>query len=452
MCASHVTGADMAVVPSTQPTRRQAILCIAGSLGLITRAKAAPIPPTWDGVIPLRRIALLDNVQRRACSYFYEQAHPETGLVLDRVRIAGSDDRRIASIAATGFGLTTLCIGARHGYLTTAAARDRVETTLDFFAHRASHENGFFYHFVDAESGDRVYRCEISSIDTTWLLCGILHARQFFGTPKIRRLASEILDRVDWRWMLAGGSTLSHGWTPEHGFLPYRWDQYSELLGMYLLALGSKHFAIPPQSWDAWKRPEVRAFNGEMLIASTAPLFVHQYSHGWFDFRHRRDHYANYFENSRIATLEHRKFCLGLQNKYPWIDEHMWGVTASESRTGYTDWRGPDGGSWEAVDGTLVPSAAGGSLVFLPDDCSRVLDEMFFRYRADIWTRYGFVNAFNPGANWFCPDVLGIDLGIVALMAENLRDASVWRALDSCPEVHRGFAAAGFTRDPGTIA
>ena len=140
--------------------------------------------------------------------------------------------------------------------------------------------------------------------------------------------------------MLHGESMLSHGWTPERGFLPYRWDRYSELLAMYLLAMGAQNFAIPPSCWHAWERP-MTAEAGAPYIESSAPLFVHQYSHAWLDFRHQQDAYADYFQNSRLATIRHRRFCLDMRQRFPWFDEHMWGITASDSRFGYIDWGGP---------------------------------------------------------------------------------------------------------------
>lgn len=168
------------------------------------------------------RPALLDEIERRACLYFYEQAHPVTGLVLDRVRVDGLDDRRVASIAATGFGLSALCIGHERGYLKKGVAEQRVERTLDFFARRVFRHKGFFFHFLDCVSGERAFKCELSSVDTAWLLCGVIHARQHFGGGRIRRMANEILERVDWSWMLAEGPTLCHGWTPEKGFSTLR--------------------------------------------------------------------------------------------------------------------------------------------------------------------------------------------------------------------------------------
>jgi hypothetical protein len=392
-------------------------------------------------------IDVLDEVERRACLYFWEQAHPETGLVLDRAPTDRRSSLGIASIAATGFGLSALAIGASRGYLRTSDARARAQRTLEFLARgRAAGREGFFFHFLNLATGERCYECELSSIDTAWLLCGVIHVRQHFDTPAIRTLANDVLQRVNWKWMWDGGPTLSHGWTPENGFLPCRWDRYSELLAMYLLALGSDSHPIPPSAWNAWTRPKHRpAKPGQVFIESAAPLFAHQYSHAWFDFRGLRDGDIDYFENSRLATLYHRAFCIGLSDRFPWFGENMWGITSSDSRYGYIDWGGPDSAANARIDGTLVPCAAGGSIVFLPDNCTRVLETMLARYGSKVWTRYGFVDAFHP-LNWRSPDVLGIDLGIMLLMAENRRSQSVWNAMMSAPEAQRGLAAARFTR------
>ncbi len=390
-----------------------------------------------------KRTALLDELERRACLYFYEQGHPGTGLVLDRVRVDGVDERRVASIAATGFGLSALCIAHQRGFLTREVAEQRVERTLGFLARSVFHQNGFYFHFLDCVTGQRAFKCELSSIDTAWLLCGVIHAREHFDKSRIHRLANEIVRRVNWRWMLADGETLSHGWTPEGGFLPYRWEKYAELLAMYLLAMGSSTFPVPPSAWDAWVRPRHVLEEG-MYIQSAAPLFVHQFSHAWFDFRRKDDGWTNYFENSRQATILHRSFCLSLRDRFPWIGENMWGITASDSRYGYLDWGGPDTAANSRIDGTLVPCASGGSIVFLPDECGLVLQTMVDRYGSKVWTRYGFVDAFQPEAGWYDPDVIGIDLGIMLLMAENLRTGSVWSCMMRTPEVRDGFRAAAF--------
>ena len=406
---------------------------MAGGAALAVAPVAEAVEPP-----PLSHDKLLDEVERRACLYFQEAADPKTGLVLDRARVEGRETRTVASIAATGFGLSAMCIGDDRGYLDSKSAKAQVRRTLDQLADETDHERGFFYHFVDSRNGQRIWRSEASSVDTTWLLSGVMHCREYWDDSGIKRRANEILDRVDWRWMMYGTDLLSHGWTPEAGFLPYRWDSYAELLTMYLMAIGASESPIPAASWYAWKRP-LREIDGVVYIDSATPLFVHQYSHAWVDFRGRRDKYANYYSNSQRATQAHRQFCIDLATKFPWYGPDMWGVTASDSRAGYRTW----GSTATQVDGTLVPCAAGGSMVFMPDECGLVLKTMLERYGKNVWSKYGFVDAFQPDEPWWSPDVLGIDLGIMLLMAENSRNSSVWQLMMATPEVTRAMDAVG---------
>jgi hypothetical protein len=278
-------------------------------------------------------------------------------------------------------------------------------------------------------------------VDTAILLCGILTCRQHFRHVEIRQLAQNIFNRVDWTWLSEDTPLLPHGWTPEIGFLPYRWDGYSELMMMYLLGLGSSSYPLRVETWNAWKRT-IFEYDGLRYIGSFAPLFVHQYSEAWFDFRGKRDQYANYFQNSVIATEVHRRFCLELGKQFSDYGEDLWGITASDSMKGYVVWGGPP--LTGPIDGTVVPSAAAGSLPFLPQATLRVLRTMRQRYGAGAWTRYGFVNAFNPLKNWYDSDVIGIDTGITLIMAENLRSGFVWETFMKNPEARRGMERAGF--------
>jgi len=275
----------------------------------------------------------------------------------------------------------------------------------------------------------------------------VLHTKAYWEDEEIRKLASQLLDRADWHWMLNGGQMLSHGWVPESGFLPYRWDAYSELLAMYLLALSSETHPIPAACWNTWRRP-MSDYEGIFFIDAGAPLFVHQYSHAWFDFRDRLDHYANYFNNSQRATQAHRMYCMSLAPEYPWFGPNMWGVTASDSRKGYRVW----GTASHPPDGTLVPCAAGGSIVFLPQMCGAVLQNMKDMYGKDLWCRYGFRDAFHPEAGWYGPDVIGIDLGIMLLMTENLRSQSVWSTVMASSEAKRGLELAGLVHPSAELS
>jgi hypothetical protein len=385
--------------------------------------------------------ALLDELQRAATLFFWEQADMQTGLVKDRSLAGGNDSREVASIAATGFGLTTLCIASRRAYLGAAQVRERVRATLRFLADRMVNEHGFYFHFVNVRTGERVWDCELSTIDTSLLLCGVLTCRAFFADREIRALATKIYERVDWPWFLDEGKTISMGWKPESGFLRARWDSYSELMMIYLLGLGSDTHPLPAETWDGWSRPEFDYY-GLRYIGSRAPIFVHQYSHAWFDFRGKRDRHADYFENSIIATRAHKRFCLDLSKRFPDYSEDSWGISASDSAKGYVAWGGPP--QMGPIDGSIVPCATAGSLAFLPADTLRVLHNLRENYAKRGWKRYGFVDAFNPRTNWYDPDVIGIDLGISALMAENLRTGFVWKTFMKNDEALRGMSRAGF--------
>jgi hypothetical protein len=346
-----------------------------------------------------------------------------------------------ASIAATGFCLAALCIGAERQYIPEPAAQEQVRRTLRYFAKDAYQNHGWFYHFMDADSGERKLRSEVSSIDTALLVAGALTARQYFrNDAEITRLANTIYHRLDFNWMLNGDKhLLSHGWRPETGFLTSRWDTYSEHMVLYLLGLGSPTYPMRSESWYAWRRPEV-TYGKFKYVSGNGPLFTHQYSHAWADFRSRREALSkiNWFENSVVATRAHRELCMNA-SKLGYSGE-SWGVTASDSAGGYRDWGGP--GSAATLDGTVVPCAAGGSLMFAPDICIPALRSMQGRYTDRLYHRYGFSDAFNPQTNWTDTEVLGIDLGITMLSAENLRTGNVWRWFMANQEVLRAMDRA----------
>lgn len=388
---------------------------------------------------------LLDEIQRTSFDFFWNEAGPKTGQVKDRALANGGDTRDFSSIAATGFGLTSLCIGDRRGFGKSADIKDRVRNTLRFLANDVPHVHGFFYHFIHMNTGERWEKVELSSIDTALLLCGVLVARQYFDDQEIKDLASKIYERVDWPWMLNGGATLSMGWHPETGFLNARWEHFSELMMIYLLGIGSPAHPLPPETWSAWSRPVIK-YQGLEYISGNDPIFTHQYSQAWFDFRKKRDAYANYFENSVTATKAHKLFCLSLHDRFPDYSENLWGISASDYAKGYTAWGGPSaqGGPLGPVDGSIVPCATGGSLSFLYDDCMKVLRNIRGRYKERAWARYGFVDAFNPLTGWYDQDVLGIDLGITMLMAENHRTGFVWEVFMKNPEAQSAMQKAGF--------
>jgi hypothetical protein len=386
--------------------------------------------------------AFLEELEKANFLFFWEQSDPGTGLVKDRCNVRQTDNTTVASIAATGFGLTAICIGQQRGYVSMTEARERVLSSLRFLWKTIPHHRGFFYHWVDWKTGQRTWDAELSSIDTAMLLCGVLTCRQHFKHSEVTRLASQIFNRVEWTWLSEDTKLLPHGWSPEGGFLPYRWDLYSELMMMYLLGIGSNSHPLPPETWNAWKRLTFE-YDGLRYIGSFAPLFVHQYSQAWFDFRGERDKYADYFRNSTIATEAHRRFCLKeLSKRFPNYSDDLWGVTASDSQHGYVVWGGPP--QMGPIDGSVVPSATGGSLAFLPGPTLQVLKNIKNRYGDRAWSRYGFVNAFNPLTNWYDTDVVAIDTGITMLMAENLRTGFVWNTFMKNREALNALERAGF--------
>jgi hypothetical protein len=382
----------------------------------------------------------LNEIEHACFLFFWEQANPPTGLIKDRCNVRVTDTSTAASIASTGFGLTAICIGEKRGFVSYSDARVRVIQCLSFLWHKLPTHRGFFYHFANINTGERMWDSEVSSVDTAILLCGILTCRAHFHDDTISQLAHAIFDRVDWTWLSEDTTLLSHGWTPELGFIPSRWDLYSELMMMYLLGLGSSSHPLNSDAWFAWKRT-IFEYDGLRYIGSFAPLFVHQYSQAWFDFRGKRDRYTDYFQNSVIATDVHRRFCIELNTQFSDYSNALWGITASDSERGYVVWGGPP--AMGPIDGTIVPCAAGGSLPFLPEATMRVLRTIHDHY-PNAWSRYGFVDAFNPMTGWYDSDVIGIDNGIIMLMAENARTGFVWETFMKNPEAQRGMEIAGF--------
>lgn len=354
--------------------------------------------------------------------------------------------RDVASSAATGFGLTGLCIAAERNWVPRNQAIERVRTTLRFFDSRAFHQRGWFYHWLDAKTGDRRWNSEVSSIDTALLLAGVLTVKQCFaGDAEIARLATNIYHRVDFRWMLNGHQLLlSHGWKPETGFLKPRWDTYSEDTILYVLAIASPTHPIPAASWYALWRDRYRYEGHSYFTTIGVPLFMHQYSHAWIDYRDRRENRGDridYFQNSVAATLAHRAFCMNLAHEFPAYGPNVWGITASDSAKGYLAWGGPPRDP--DIDGTIVPSAAGGSLMFTPELATTALRSMHERWGTRIYGKYGFVDAFNPKTGWTDTDVIGINAGIILLSGENMRSGNVWRWFMRNPEIPRALDRVG---------
>lgn len=418
------------------------VLLLASTVAALSTPLPSALPPSY--VLNSSDRQLLDGIERGALRYFLEQSDPRTGLARDRAPADGAPSDAAASTSATGFELTALCIGDDRGWLPAGEAKERVDRALRFAAEEMPNEHGWFYHFVDPHTGRRAYDSEISTIDTALFLQGAVFAGEYLNDSTTESYVRQIYRRIDWRWALNGGLTLSHGWLPESGFIPYRWDSYSELMGLYLLGLGAPVQPLPAQCWGAWKREPLERFGGQTFI-QCGPLFTHQYAQAWFDFRGRHDAYADYWQNSVDATLAQRAWSAAQHRRFRDWSINLWGLTASDGNHGYIAWGTPGPDDPDESDGTLVPCAPAGSLPFAPRDCLTSLHDMLAVGGPKVWGRYGFADSFNPQTGWVDSDVIGIDQGISMVMAENLRSGLVWRKFMQAEEVRRAMRIAGFT-------
>lgn len=464
---------------------RRSLLLLSG-MGVSALASAAPRRLLHSGTRALP--PLIEDVEQRTFNWFRDVTNTANGLVPDRWPTPS-----FASIAAVGFGLTALPIGVERGWMTRAEARARVLTTLRFFwnapqgpqAEGVSGYKGFFYHFLDMQTGLRYKQVELSTIDTTLLLGGILFCAQYFGRAhadeaEIRRLADAIYARVDWRWAQARGPLIALGWHPERGFIDADWRGYNEAMLLYILAIGAPVHGIAADAWESWCASYPRYWGesqGYTFLRFPA-LFIHQYSHVWIDFRGIADPYMrakgmDYFENSRRATLAQRRYAIENPRGWKGYGPDIWGLTAcdgpadvergyhGEQRAfaGYSA-RGEEGPD-ARDDGTLAPTAALGSIAFAPGESIAAAKAMHANYSTDIYGKYGFFDAFNPsfdyadvalqtghiskGAGWVASDYLGIDQGPILAGIENYRSGLVWRYMRAHPAIRAGLLRAGFT-------
>ncbi len=421
---------------------------------------------------------LLDHLQRITFDYFWNEVNPENGLIADSTR-----DRSAASIAAVGFALTIYPIAVERGLISRAQAAARTLTTLRFFwqspqgrAADATGYKGFYYHFLEMANGRRKQQSELSTIDTTFLLAGALTAAQYFKAAdgverEIRELADMLYRRVDWPWAQDGQASVSMGWTPENGFVVNRWLGYSEALLLYLLGLGSPTHPLPPESYAAWTSTyQWKTLYGyEQLYAG--PLFIHQFSHLWVDFRRIQDAYMraegiDYFENSRRATYTQQQYAIDNPHNFACYDEYCWGITASDG-PGETviEINGQQrqfhaylarGVPFGPDDGTLSPWAAVASLPFAPEIVLPTLQVLTELHTGET-APYGFKGSFNPTypnetANgqqstmgWISSWHLGINQGPIVIMTENYRSSLIWRLMRDCPYLVRGLQRADFS-------
>jgi len=413
----------------------------------------------------------LERLQRDTFKYFALEVNPKNGLVHDSTK-----DESPCSIAVVGFALTAYPIAVERGYMKRKLAVERALAALRFFHDGAQGigadaigHHGFYYHFLDRNTGRRVWQCEVSTIDTTYLIAGALTAAMYFDRDtrderELRDLAADLYARADWHWALNGGRTVSHGWRPERGFIKYRWNGYNEALILYMLGLGSPTFPLPADSYRAWTRTyEWKSLYGhEFLYAG--PLFIHHLSHLWIDFRGIQDDYMkskslDYFENSRRAIYAQQAYAMRNPKKMKGYDRFCWGITASDGpgpavrkingRTvrffGYKARSIPSGPD----DGTLAPWAVAGSLPFAPEVVLPSLARIKKNY-PEMISKYGFTCSYNPtfpsadGKGWVSRGHYGLDQGPIVMMIENYRSGLIWRLMRRCQPIVTGLRRAGF--------
>jgi hypothetical protein len=455
---------------------------------LAAAALAAGCASQSQGPLPLdstRTEAFLDTLEERTFYYFWDLANRQNGLTPDRW-----PSPSFSSIAAVGFALTAYPIGVERGWITRAQAAQRTLTTLSFFW-RARQDSGtadvtgyhgFFYHFLDMSTGARYQTVELSTIDTALLLAGVLFSQSYFDAADslegdIRALAESLYVRTDWRWAAPRPPVVAMGWHPEQGFLTADWRGYNEAMILYVLALGSPTHAVDPAAWTQWTSTyRWGTYYGQEYLGF-APLFGHQYSHVWIDFRALQDDYLrahgmDYFENSRRATYAQQAYAADNPGRWKGYGPSVWGLTACDgpanatieldgrTRRFHTYWA--RGASFTEVvdDGTIAPTAAGGSVPFAPEIALPTLLAMREQYGERLFGQYGFRDAFNPTftaatpvergsvdlvAGWTDVDYLGIDQGPILAMIENYRTELVWRIMRRNPHIVRGLKAAGFT-------
>ncbi len=408
-------------------------------------------------VAALTDSVFLELVQRASFDFFWQEANPSNGLIKDR-----SASGAACSIASVGFGLTAITIAIDRGWITREAGRTRVLNTLNTFWTKPQGREtsgrigykGFFYHFLDMNTALRTWNSELSSIDTALLLAGILDMKQYFANNDaaendIRALADSIYYRVDWNWMRNFQPNLTAGWDPVTGFINWWWAGYNEAMIMNILGLGSPMptRTIPASTWNAWTSGYQWQTQYGQTYVIFPPLFGHQYSHCWIDFRNIQDAYMrgkgiDYFENSRRATLAARAYAIANPKGHKGYGENVWGITACDGPNGYLARGAPPAFN---DDGTIAPTAAASSIAFTPQESMAAMRHMYDTYRAQLWTKYGFRDAFNLNVNWWGPDVIGIDEGPIVIMIENYRTGKVWQRFMQNADIQRGLQKAGFT-------
>lgn len=449
--------------------------------------------PSGGLVQPGRGVMLdpeIEELQRRTFDWFVEVTPRDTGLTPDRW-----PTKSFCSVAAVGDALTCWPIGVERGWMSREEARERTLNTVRFFhdapqgpeATGVSGYKGFFYHFLDMETGHRFGRTELSTVDTSLMLGGMLFAARWFDGDhpdevEIRRLVKVIYERVEWDWVVVRPNRITMGWHPESGFIEADWNVYNEGMLVLLLAIGSPTHPVSPAVWDEWCSVYDRSWTDQRGLPHLhfAPMFGHQYSHMFVDFRGVHDAFLrgkqaeipgfDYFQNSVRAVQAQRKHAIENTAGWAGYSENVWGLTACDGPGDFKqviDGRERQFFSYSARgpgdrdDGTLAPTAALGSMPFAPAEVTACFKEIKARYGHAIYTRFGFLDSFNPtlterdgtlrhgriapGVGWVADDHLGIDQGPIVIMIENHRSDIVWKHMRGEPNLIRGLKRAGFT-------
>jgi hypothetical protein len=418
----------------------------------------------------------LDDLQRRTFNYFWETTDTVNWQCLDRYPTLN-----FSSIASTGFGLTSYIVGAERKFITREQAAERVLKTLQVLQKLpqgpaktgVSGYKGLFYHFLTLDKALRFQEVELSTIDTGLLMAGVLSVMSYFDQDneteqQIRTIADFLYRRVEWDWAMQDSATMSMGYHPERGFLQEaRWRGYNEAMVLLIMAMASPTHPIPASAWQAWTRTyQWGTYFGQEHV-NFGPLFGHQYSHMYIDFRGIQDSFMrskgiDYFENSRRATYANRSYCIANPAGYVGYSNKVWGLTACDGpgnankanpNIAFMGYSARGAAQWHVTDdGTIAPTAAGGSVPFAPEICLPALDAMYQKYGNRIYKEYGFIDAFNltivhkdGRTGWYDPDYIGIDQGPILIQIENHRSGLIWNIMKKNKYIVAGLKKAGFT-------
>lgn len=402
-----------------------------------------------EAATTLRGKALLRDVSRRAFDYFWNESPEPYYFTKDRAPdFAGKTPREKspASIAAIGYALSSNAVGAHNGWVSRKQALDRTIKQVQFVLDKAPAYKGWYYHFFDTDTAQRVWNCEVSSIDTSLFINGLMVAEGYFKSPKLTKLANQVYGRIDWNWMLTNNGKLpnekffSMGYSPEHDFINARWGDYNELMHLYLAAY-SLWPQMPRESWGAWQRNPVE-YKGTKLLRG-GPLFLHQMAQGFYDFSGRRDPQGyDYWVAGRNGTLAQIQYCIDNPKGFKGYSANIWGLSASDNPEGY----GAQGAPVDVNDnGTLAPVSATASVLFTPKESIAATEAFVTQYPA-CYGRYGFVTGFDPTKNWYSPDTIGIDIGQAQLNIENYLNGGPHKWMMSQPRVQRAFRKIGLRK------